>query len=601
MDAFEFRQLITKSEWTDIELKKSANAFPQDAASTICAFANSGGGYLVLGIDEKQLPAISGIYLDKVDEVQNQCFGLLKDKSKFSCLIEYDPPSLIDIDGCTVIVVFIQDAKRQNKPVKVLENKHWTTYLRKAARDEKASDEEVRRMVIDSNNSSITDQLVNLDVEACFSEKTIKWYRKVYESRHNQKHYELSHVEFLDELGLIRDDGGELKPTKAAVLMFGREKNMTHMLSRKVVDAIWYRYSQHDVNSAERWADRRPLEDQTPNLFDAWQVISERFMYWSETPFAVDENNLQRSHETPDYIGFREAMVNLLIHQDFSDHSRVPQIQFFKDVTIYWNPGDSLVDDSLLSKGQSASRNPLIMQTFHRIGLSDRAGSGLKEIYKSWQQLDRPIPEINNDKVTKSFKITLGQKLMFSALQELLQQRIGAKLSALQAQVFVLCLSTVHTVETLATTLRLATVDIYPVLDSLSRQGLIVVSQAGYQAAEHFCASLSDLVQKSDQPKMGLTKLNEASDQPQGKVTNLIDQPKIELSHKQRQLIDVLEGEMSLKQLMVALGVSHRSHFKNNQLQPLIDNGLVAQTHPENINHQDQAYFLSEHGRVIKQ
>ena len=84
MNVIELRQLLSKPEWADVELKTSARAFPKDAASTMCAFANCGGGYLILGVDEKKLPAVSGINEDKIDEVQDQCLGLLKNIQKFS-------------------------------------------------------------------------------------------------------------------------------------------------------------------------------------------------------------------------------------------------------------------------------------------------------------------------------------------------------------------------------------------------------------------------------------------------------------------------------------------------------------------------------------
>ncbi|MEA1969756.1 MAG: hypothetical protein U9N77_16255, partial [Thermodesulfobacteriota bacterium] len=46
--------------------------------------------------------------------------------------------------------------------------------------------------------------------------------------------------------------------------------------------------------------------------------------------------------DTPqDYIAFREAIINMLIHQDYADHSRKPAITHFNDSTRFWNPGDA--------------------------------------------------------------------------------------------------------------------------------------------------------------------------------------------------------------------------------------------------------------------
>jgi len=603
MDVIELRQLLSQPEWADVELKTSARAFPKDAASTMCAFANCGGGYLILGADEKKLPEISGIDEDKVDEVQDQCLGLLKNIQKFSSPLVYDTPNLINVDGKFVLVLQIQDSKRHNKPIRLKEKGQWIAYVRNGARDEEASDEELSQMLIESSCTSITEQLLELDVENCFNLNTIKWYRKVFESRHNQKFYELSDLEFLDELGLIREDSDELRPTRAAILIFGTEKSLNRILARNVVDAFWLS-SDYGVSADNgRWQDRRPAEHESLNLFEAWRVLSDRYMYWAEQPFDIDESNLHRNNETPDYIGFREATVNLLVHQDFSDHSRVPKIEFYKDVSRYWNPGDSLVAEDQIASGQSKSRNPLVMQAFHRVGLSERAGSGIKEIYRSWLHLERSVPLIENSRRDKTFQIILGKKAEVSPLQETVKQRIGVQLTDIQARIFVLCLSQSMSVEQIATEINQPIADIYPAVDHLVRQSMLQAAPEGYGAMEHFAKALQDLAVAStisDQAIDKVTKLEESDQARVEKVTKLAAESEQASEHsltaKQQALIEKMKGELGLKELMALLGQTHRSNFKNNQLQPLLAADIVAIKYPDNPNHPEQAYSLTEAG-----
>ena len=113
----------------------------------------------------------------------------------------------------------------------------------------------------------------------------------------------------------------------------------------------------------------------------------------------------------------------------------------------------------------------------------------------------------------------------------------------------------------------------------------------------------------------------DVDDQAHVKVTNLneqelkSDQPHIEsdqanncalqvisaqLSKKQTLLLTQFQGEISLQQLMTVVGVTHRTNFKNKQLQPLISLGLVNETYPENSNHPLQAYVLSTKGEIMK-
>ena len=604
MEVDELKKLLARPEWLDVEIKKSARDFPQSAASTICAFANSGGGYLILGVDETQLPSITGIDKDKIDDVQNQCIGLLGDIQKFSSPLIFDELLLLNIDGAYVLVIQIQDSKRQNKPVKVKLKGTWTAYIRKGSRDEVMNDTEQQRMLLDANSASITEQILDLDVESCFSESTLKWYRYIYERRHNQKHYELSHVEFLDQLGLIREASGDLKPTKASILLFGTERALNHILSRKVVDAIWYNQSMGQQAAHERWADRRPDEVDSPNLFDAWKILSERFMYWSEQPFEIDETNLQRSNETPDYLGFREACVNVLVHQDFADQNRVPKIEFYKDSSRYWNPGDSLVDVGSLPSGQSASRNPLIIQTFNRIGLSERAGSGLRDIYTTWQKLDRADPEILNSRSEKTFQITLGKKSVVSPLQQKLQNRIGVNLNDNQAQVFIACLASPLSLRSITSQLSLELEVARLAIDHLVRQGLLLKNDEIYVAADHFQEKLADLALKSDQASAKATKKVTRLDENSGKSDQATESDlrllHTKLSKKQPELLVGIEGEMSLQQLMKILGQTHRTNFKTNQLQPLIDLSLVLEKHPGKPSHPEQAYYLSRLGTSLK-
>ena len=59
MNMQELKQIIYKGEKVDIECKKAENFVPKSVYESYSAFANTKGGYIVLGIDEdkkKNLP-----------------------------------------------------------------------------------------------------------------------------------------------------------------------------------------------------------------------------------------------------------------------------------------------------------------------------------------------------------------------------------------------------------------------------------------------------------------------------------------------------------------------------------------------------------------
>lgn len=80
----------------------------------------------------------------------------------------------------------------------------------------------------------------------------------------------------------------------------------------------------------------------------------------------------------------REAAINLLIHQDYGDHSRKTVIQFHTDGIHLWNPGDSYTDARrLLEPGHAAPRID-----------NDRARKAYSIFLPERTRLDLSTPEV---------------------------------------------------------------------------------------------------------------------------------------------------------------------------------------------------------------
>ncbi len=113
-----------------------------------------------------------------------------------------------------------------------------------------------------------------------------------------------------------------------------------------------------------------------------------------------------RRARTREEEALREALVNLLAHQDYADQARIPVILWWQDQVTFTNPGDSFVPvRNMWSGGFSETRNPLITRVLRQAGLAEQAGSGLPFISDNWTHSGRSRPQLDNDPGRKCFKL----------------------------------------------------------------------------------------------------------------------------------------------------------------------------------------------------
>ena len=95
--------------------------------------------------------------------------------------------------------------------------------MRRGAGDERCTPIEIERMLRDTAKERYDAQTMDLDPEHCFDDKSLRWYRKRVDDRNPGHDESLSHLEFLHHWGFVIEAGDRLRPTRAAVLLFGTE------------------------------------------------------------------------------------------------------------------------------------------------------------------------------------------------------------------------------------------------------------------------------------------------------------------------------------------------------------------------------------------
>ena len=587
---------LSTYEWSDVEFKEARNAAPKSAYETVSAFANTAGGWLVFGVRDRG-GSLGIVGVIQVDKVQNEFLSTLRSRQKINRAIHV-AEDMVETDGKTLLVFHIPESPRSEKPV-YLDGDIRRSFIRRGAGDQRCTPAEIERFLRDASADRYDGEtLSGLDAEEFFDPESVRWYRRVFDERNPGRHQGLSDVEFLNEWGFVVEQGDRLAPTRAAILVVGRARHVRRTLPRPVVDCQFIDSPFHSWSTDRRWNDRIVVEE---NLVQAWLTLSERYARHAEHPFGVDAATLRRDDDPPDYVSFREAAINLLIHQDYGDHGRKASIRFFRDRTVFWNPGDSFAaTDELLDPTEKEVRNPAIVAAFRRIGLSEQAGTGVRAIFQGWQRLGHVPPVIEDDKAKKTFGLVLLREELFSREQRLLQAQLGVKLSEPQARLFAFaCRRRGASLADAKAVTGHSGPKARKVLDALAVQGLLEPSgdTGRYGLAEHIKGSLdaAQLGQStSDQVPEGAESL--VSDQPGRPDAHLVTPALTNLTDDQRAIIARCEVPRKQADLMRETGLSHRTFFRRKRLDPLLQAGLIRMTRPDEPNHPDQAYVVTEAG-----
>ena len=595
---------LNKYEWNDVEFKKAQRGVPASAYESVSAFANTSGGYLVFGVQDNH-GSFEIVGVIEVDKVQNDFLSCLRAGNKFNCSISVQE-STIEHENKTLLAFYIPEARRQNKPI-CLNGDIRNSYIRRGGGDEQCTMPEIKRFLRDAADTTYDNEVMSeLDAEDFFDTASVAWYRRVFQEKQANRHVDLNDIEFLNEWGFVVEQDHNLRPTRAAILLFGKARLLRNLLPRGVVD-----YQRIDMpfdhwSPELRWNDRVVLEE---NIIQSWQMLIERYFRLAERPFSIDATTLRREDEPPDYIAFREAAINLLIHQDFGDQTRKPVIKIFTDRTVFWNPGDAFANvDQLLDPIEKEVRNPAIVAAFRRIGLSDQAGTGVRSIFGNWRQLGFVPPLIVNNKGEKTFEITLLKEMLLTEEQRLFQAQFGVRLSDQEAAVFAYACRTGSLGSTDAKAIvgrgareagqileYLVTQSLLAVLESGVRWGLVPHLQERFTQSDQSASKAEGL--STDQPASPSPSL--VTDQPLVQQPNLVTPRLTKLTERQRKILALCETPRSQADLMKALSLSHRAFFKRTHLDPLIQANLVRMTHPGEPNHPSQAYVITEDGLAI--
>lgn len=366
------------------ELKRELT---KDIKREIVAFANTNDGTIYIGIEdngaviglnnaEKDLEAISGMI----------CEGIKSD------LTLYTKIYIEEIDGKDIIVIKVSEAP--NKPYYLADKglKPSGVYLRLANTCVQASQEVIKKMLIESNSNSFENNISkNQDLHFEYLINTFK--------KHN-----------------IELDDNKFK-TMNIINLDNLYTNLGLLLSDECPYSI--RCAIFNGNNKLEFKDRREFKG------SVLKQVNETFEYldmYNKTKGKIVGLERVDTKDYPEYA-VREALLNAAIHRDYNFTGSI-LISLFDDRFEITSLGGLVKGLNIeeLYNGISESRNPDLANVFYRLKYVESFGTGIGRILESYRDFDKKPLFSNTENVFKVilYNVNYGKSAIQSQEEQIL-------------------------------------------------------------------------------------------------------------------------------------------------------------------------------------
>lgn len=408
----DIKDLLVKGEHLTLECKRCENKLPNSLWETYSAFANSNGGYILLGIEEKRTESdpnkrfsIQGVA--NPDKLIIDFWNLVNDPNKVNVnLLTDNDVQAIALDDKQIIVIHVPRADYHLRPVFINNNPLHGAYRRNHEGDYHCSDAELRMMFRDINELGNDDMLLDGYSMDDIDMQTLNSYRNHFKSGTPDHPFNnLSNEDFLRQFGCLGKDKqtGNEWLTMAGLLMFGKGLPIRTRFSNLRLDYI----DKSHLVGEMRYSDRLTYDGTWENnLFNFVMFVLPRLVRELPHPFQME--GLQRKDDTLQDKAIREAMTNAIIHADLMIIG-VLKVEKYDDKFVFTNPGLlKLPVEQIYAGGESRARNLHIQTLFRMIGFGENIGSGFPLILSAWGEKHWLRPELIEQPELLQVKLTLS-------------------------------------------------------------------------------------------------------------------------------------------------------------------------------------------------
>ena len=395
------RDTLFSGESKNVEYKVTLPDKSEKYMKTIVAFANTQGGKLVIGIDDKT-HEIVGVENEILFQVMDGIANAISDSCVPQIIPDIEPQT---VDGKTVIVVSVEAGKNRPYYLKS-KGKENGTYIRVAGTSRQAFPEKIRELEMEGARIS-WDELTCVGYPVS-DEATERLCQDIESFREKAGMTEHSvKKEQLINWKILKQSEGQIMATNAYALL----------------TSDYFPFSKTQC-AVFKGTDRAVFLDKrefTGPIYAQIESAVDFVLRNIRLGARIDGLVRKEKYELP-LEAIREMIINAHCHRNLLDESCI-QVAVYDDRLEVTSPGglyNGLTYEEVMN-GHSKIRNKAIANIFSQMGLVEAWGSGIKRIFnaaKEYGLLEPKFQEFDNMFRVELFRSSLPMTLENKSIGE---------------------------------------------------------------------------------------------------------------------------------------------------------------------------------------
>ena len=541
-----------KAGWNPMGILRTLGAFAND-------FHNLGGGYIVLGVEERDgrpvLPP-KGIDPNAVDGIQKELLKL----GNSAIQPPYHPLTAIhEIDGKTILVLYAPGGETRPYWTKAnlsADSREWAYYIRRHSSTVRARGEDERELLGLAATVPFDDRYHRNASLDDLSLRLIQQHLQDVGSDLLTEVVELPMEGLGRRMNIVGGPDEALFPKNVGLLFFNDRPH--EFFPATQIDLVWF----PDGPGGDYFEEKEFRGPLAAILRDAVSYIERSFLKEAVIKHP-DRPEADRFWNFP-VAAIEEALGNAIYHRSYEMREPVEVRITPEELVVLSFPGaDRSIRMADLQQGRAVSRryrNRRIGEFLKELDLAEGRSTGVPKMLRAMRNNGSTPPIFETDDDRTWFLVRLPVHEEFSRAEEHGGEQDAGQDTSLE----------------------------------IAREVSSTV-QVTDQDTDHVTDQDNPL-EKNDNSASTPQVTDHVTDQVTDQVTDHVTD---HVTDQVRQLVLALTGEMQRQQLQEVLGIRHRPHFRQQFIHPALKAGLIEMTFPDKPKSSKQRYRRTLAGEAL--